>query len=146
MLCSWSFHVCCVERQVIIVQFPLFKSTRNSGARRLCQAMSELWEEDPALRKALPWKALTLQAPRKEMRSGHVGLWAACICLPSLTMCIHVHLNALLRQPVGAQVVVDAAGWMHSFLFYLFFSIIQLSISLEFGQRWRADSVNYVCA
>ena len=32
------------------------------------QAMSELWEEDETLRRALPWKALTLQAPQKEMR------------------------------------------------------------------------------
>lgn len=32
------------------------------------QAMSELWEEDEALRKALPWNALTLRAPQNEMR------------------------------------------------------------------------------
>lgn len=31
------------------------------------EAMSELWEEDETLRRALPWKALTLQAPQKEM-------------------------------------------------------------------------------
>lgn len=32
------------------------------------QAMSELWEEDEALRKTLPWNALTLRAPQNEMR------------------------------------------------------------------------------
>eukprot|EP00434_Breviolum_minutum_P001077 symbB.v1.2.000943.t1/scaffold45.1/size390604/6 len=31
------------------------------------EAMSELWEEDEALRKALPWNALTLRAPQNEM-------------------------------------------------------------------------------
>lgn len=31
------------------------------------EAMSELWEEDEMLRRALPWKALTVQAPQKEM-------------------------------------------------------------------------------
>lgn len=31
------------------------------------EAMSELWEEDEMLRRALPWKALTVQAPQKEL-------------------------------------------------------------------------------
>ena len=34
------------------------------------QAMTELWEEDEILRKALPWHALTLKAPVKDMRWG----------------------------------------------------------------------------
>lgn len=56
--------------------FPLlcFHVTRINGwwvvprAAFQWQAMSELWEEDEALRKALPWNALTLRAPQNEMR------------------------------------------------------------------------------
>ena len=40
----------------------------NAPRAAKLQAMSELWEEDEALRKALPWNALTLRAPQKEMR------------------------------------------------------------------------------
>ena len=39
------------------------------------QAMSELWEEDETLRRALPWKALSLQAPQKEMRCRQRGVF-----------------------------------------------------------------------
>lgn len=37
-----------------------------------CQAMTELWEEDESLRKALPWSALSLKPPRRQLRP----LWA----------------------------------------------------------------------
>ena len=40
-----------------------------NGQAMTGQAMSELWEEDETLRRALPWKALSLNAaPQKEMR------------------------------------------------------------------------------
>ena len=34
--------------------------------------MTELWEEDESLRKALPWSALSLKPPRRQLRP----LWA----------------------------------------------------------------------
>ena len=47
--------------------------------------MSELWEEDSALRKALPWRALAIGRPQKQLRrvewgaAGGVG-WGRVGC------------------------------------------------------------------
>ena len=63
----WSCGLSSAE-STMVIHGHVFITRHQMNGLAFGQAMSELWEEDETLRRALPWKALTLQAPQKEMR------------------------------------------------------------------------------